>query len=95
MLFITTTALDTGIATNLFGRVVGHRDDAVESDGVLEQPQVEEYGRSGVGAHVLEHFVVYVEQRHHAQGEQRHAHRHAVKIDDRVDGIPDQSVPDP
>jgi len=79
----------------LFGHVVCRHHDDVKSNGVLQQPHANECNRPGAAPHEVVHFVVNIEQRHRAQGDQRHAHRQAEQIEQRVDGVPDQPVSDP
>jgi len=74
---------------------VSRHHDYVKSDGVLQQPHVNVHERSGTGSHDVEHLVVNVEHGHNAQGDQRHGHRHAEQVDQHVDVVPDQPVPDP
>lgn len=69
--------------------------DRVKPDGVLNQPQVNEHGRSGVGTHEVVHLIVNVEQRHRAQHQHRHAHRGAVHVGQRGIRVPDRPVSDP
>lgn len=69
--------------------------DRGKPDGVLQQPHVDEYHHPRVGSHHVGHLVIDVEQRHHAQREQREAHRDAVQVDEHGHGVADQLVPDP
>jgi len=84
-----------GYQVYLFGSVVRRHNDRGKPNGVLQQPHVNENHQSRVSSHDVGHLVIDVEQRHHAQREQRQAHREAKQVDEHGQGVTDQLMPDP